>query len=226
MTEVISIPQWDSRLAGTSLSDALRLHTAAAHGVAERTGIVREILRGRVSRFGYASFMRNLLPAYQALEAGLRTHAAQAGVRLIARPELYRSDAIAADLTVLAGADRAETLALLPSGIAYGAQVHRAACTDPALLIGHAYTRCMGDLSGAQFLVRSLARAPRLEPAALSFYRFDAIFDHGAFKAGYRRALDAAGCEVADPAAILCEAALAFACNIAVSVAVLEANPG
>jgi len=207
------------------LSDALRLHTAASHAVAERSGIVREILRGKASRRGYASFMRNLLPAYQAMEAGLRAHAAAPGVRLIARPELDRADAIIADLVVLAGADWAASLALLPSGIAYGEQVRQAACTDLVLLIGHAYTRCLGDLSGARFLHRSLTRAPGLEPAALSFYRFDAIPDPDAFKAEYRRALDAVPQEVADPAAILQEAAMAFACNIAVSIAVLQAHP-
>jgi heme oxygenase len=208
--------------AGPGLAASLRQHTASLHRAAERGGIVRQILAGRATRAGYALFMRNLLPAYAAMEAGLRAHQDAPGVRLVFNPALERVDAIRADLAVLVGPDWEGLLELLPSGVGYAVRVGEAARVDPARLVGHAYTRVMGDLSGARFLRRSLRRAPGLEPAALSFYEFAAIPDADAFKAGYRAALDAAALEVADPAAILDEAAIAFACNIAVSEAVQE----
>jgi heme oxygenase len=204
------------------LAASLRRHTASLHRAAERGGIVRQILAGRATRAGYALFMRNLLPAYAAMEAGLRVHRDAPGVRLISNPALERVGTIRADLTVLVGPEWEERLELLPSGTAYATRIGEAARADPARLVGHAYTRVMGDLSGARFLRRSLTRAPGLEPAALSFYEFTAIGDADAFKVGYRAALDAVALEVADPAAVLDEAAIAFACNIAVSEAVQQ----
>jgi heme oxygenase len=65
-----------------SLSGALRERTAELHTQAERAGIVNDILRGTATRHGYALLLRNLLPAYEAMESGLDRH--RDGGRLIA----------------------------------------------------------------------------------------------------------------------------------------------
>src|SRR5271167_815901 len=84
------------------LSERLRTATAALHARAERSGIVAEILRGRVTRTGYALYLRNLLAAYAALEDGLRRHRAHRAVGRFLRPELERAGAIARDLEAIA----------------------------------------------------------------------------------------------------------------------------
>jgi heme oxygenase len=198
------------------LAAALRARTAALHVQAERSGIVADILRGRASRAGYARLLRNLLPAYQAMEAGLDRHRLSPGLRWFARPEMYRAAAIAADLSALGGAP-----ALLPAGAAYAARI--AACDGPRL-IGHAYARYLGDLSGGQVLKRLLARTLGLGAEGTSFYDFPEIADMDAFKRDFRAGLDRAGAEIGDVTPVLDEAAEAFRLNIAVSEAVQAAS--
>jgi heme oxygenase (biliverdin-producing, ferredoxin) len=205
------------------LAAALRERTRLLHVRAERTGIVREVLAGRASRQGYALLLRNLLPAYARLEAGLEEHRLAPGVRAFAQPAVYRSHALAADLEVLCGADWRSALPLLPAGARYARQVGRAARGDGARLIAHAYTRYLGDLYGGQILRRLLARSLGLGAQSLSFYDFPGIGDAEAFRAGYRTALDRAALEIADCTAVIDEAARAFELNIAVSTAVQEA---
>ena len=54
-----------------NLANTLRERTQALHTRAERSGIINDVLRGKASRYGYALFLRNLLPAYRQMEAGL-----------------------------------------------------------------------------------------------------------------------------------------------------------
>ncbi len=202
------------------LAMRLRTATAALHVQAERSGIILEIMRGKASRDAYALYLRNLLPAYAALEAGLRRHRATAGIRRILFAELDRAPAIAGDLDLLAGAGWDTRLPVLPEAAHYAARV---VSDEGPGLIGHAYARYLGDLSGAQFLRRALVRTLGLGPAAQGFFDFPAIADAEAFKVDYRAALDAAGEEVADPEVVVAAACSAFSCNIAVSEAVMAA---
>ncbi len=194
--------------------------TKTLHVQAERSGMMARILRGRASRHGYALLLRNLLPAYVALEASLDHHRHSPAVGLFARPPVYRTAALHADLDALEGADWANTLALHPEATLYAEAIARAGVGDGAGLIAHAYTRTLGDLSGGQIMQTVLARTLGLGADALAFYRFDGIDDIAAFKADYRADLDRAGAMMADPHAVLAEAAEAFRHNMAVANAV------
>jgi heme oxygenase (biliverdin-producing, ferredoxin) len=164
--------------------------------------------------------LRTLLPVYQALEAELQRHNGRPLLAGIGRPELYRSSAIEMDLSVLAGPDWAEFLPTLPASLDYAARVTAAAEADAGLLIAHAYTRFLGDLSGGLIMARRLALSLQLQPDALRFFEFPDIVDVRAFKAVYLDALDDAGRRIADPRAIIDEAAQAFLHNIRLSEAV------
>jgi len=203
-----------------ALSGALRERTAELHTQAERAGIVNDILRGTASRQAYALLLRNLLPAYEAMEAGLDRHAATPGTGLFAKSGMYRAAALRADLEALAGADWEKALPLLPSGAAYRDRLTAAGHDDGARLIAHAYARYMGDLSGGQILKKLLGKSMGLSEAELAFYDFPAIPEMGAFKREFREALDRAGAEVADFDAVVEESAAAFQLNIDVSNAV------
>jgi len=203
------------------LADAMRARTRSLHRRAERSGVVHAILQGEVSRAAYVLLLRNLLPAYRALEQGLERHREAPGVRAIAWRAVFRADALVADLDRLCGAGRWQTLPLLPAGAVYERCIQRAAGhARGERLIAHAYTRFLGDLNGGQVLRSLLARRPGIEPSALSFYSFERIDEPRNFAARYRRAFDEAGREVTDAAGVVHEAALAFRLNVSLSCAV------
>jgi heme oxygenase len=198
-----------------SLLEAMRDRTKALHVTAERTGIVAELLRGRGTVQAYALLLRNLLPVYEALEAGLVGHQGTPVVGLIVRPELHRSAAIRADLAELDATD----LTVLPETIAYVRAIREAGSGSGYPLLAHAYTRYLGDLSGGQIIKKILARSLGLQPQALSFYEFPAIPDIPRFKDDYRDALERAGAAVTEYDAVVEEAAIAFQLNIKLSQA-------
>jgi heme oxygenase len=208
------------------LAAALRHCTHALHVRAERTGVIRDILLGRGSRFGYAMLLRNLLPAYRRIEAGLERHRHSPLLAAFARPELYRSAAIESDLVTLYGTDWQVALPLLHAGDYYGACVGDAAAGDGARLIAHAYVRYLGDLSGGQVLQSLLAASLGVAAASLAFHSFPGIADRAAFKDELRASIDAVAERLADPDAVLAEAVLAFQLNIDISEGVQAAVAG
>jgi len=205
-----------------SVVSALYLGTKTLHTEAERSGIIRDLLRGEASRDGYVLLQRNLLPAYQALEAGLERHRDTPGLAALAAYRLNRAPALEADLVALCGGDFSG-VPLLPAGEAYAKRIDEAAQGEGSRLIAHAYTRYLGDLSGGQILKRLLAKNPGLQPDELSFYDFPGHADLAALKAAYRGALDQAGMLAPDPQAIIDEGLLAFSLNIDLSWAVQNA---
>jgi heme oxygenase len=203
---------------------AMRDRTRPLHTRAERSGIIAAILAGQGTVQGYKLFLRNLLPAYQHMEQGLERKKTTV-LACVAQPGLYRAAAIEADLLKLEGANWQQTLRLLPEGERYAQRVAVACEGDGTRLIGHAYARYLGDLSGGQILKRLLARSLLLEPQALSFYDFPEIPDADAFKSVYRKAIDDAAGKIADVAAVIDEALVAFELNIDLSEAVAAAAP-
>jgi heme oxygenase len=209
-----------------SFAMALRERTAQLHAHAERSGIMRDILRGRATRRGYALMLRNLQPAYEAMEQGLERRRNDPAVGRFAWRELYRTGALCADLAALCGDDWSRALPLLAAGRKYARRVADVAQGGGARLIAHAYVRYLGDLSGGQVMKKLLGESLGLEDRELSFYAFPRITDHGAFKDEFRLALDDVGTTLADADAVIEEATVAFELNIDVSNAVLAAAGG
>lgn len=181
---------------------------------------MRDILLGRASVYGYALYLRNLLPAYQAMEAGLERNRDTAWMRALAEPAVYRAKALEADLGRLWGPAWDQTLPVLPSGDRYSRHVVAAARGGGARLIAHAYTRYLGDLNGGQVLKGRVARSLGLRAGSLAFYDYPEIADRRAFAEAYRAAIDRAGTQTRDAGSVLDEAAAAFRLNISVSAAV------
>jgi heme oxygenase len=206
-----------------SVVTALYLRTKTLHVEAERTGIIGDLLRGKASRDGYILLLRNLLPAYQAMERGLARHRKTPGLGALANYRLDRAPAIESDLGALCGKTWQRDITLLPAGENYARRVAEASQGNGARLIAHAYTRYLGDLSGGQILQRLLTRSLELWPDQLSFYDFPRYPDLTTLKTGYREALDRAGTLAHDTAAIVEEGALAFTLNIDLSCAVQAA---
>jgi heme oxygenase len=197
------------------LALALREHTHRLHIEAERTGVVSDILHGRVNVAAYVLLLRNLLPAYEAMEATLTRHRDLPLLAGLALPHLYRAAAIEWDLGQVAPQWR-HALPLLPAGAAYARGI--TACGAGAGLIAHAYTRYLGDLSGGLTLHRLVA--PMLPQGGLRFHAFPEIADIGACKVAFRAAIDRAGALLGDWSLVLREAEAAFRYNIELSGAV------
>jgi len=196
-----------------SLLEALRTCTKPLHLKAERTGIVRDMLRGNASRFGYALLLRNLLPAYQQLEHELERVPTMIAPIIISARALRRCSAIRLDLEALYGTNWQTRLPLLDSGKSYGDQILSAARKNRKLLLAHAYVRYLGDLNGGQILRRMLLKM-QVPSAALNFYMFPYIGDMEQFKADYVDALATAAIDKHDVEAITGEAIRAFNLNI------------
>jgi heme oxygenase len=201
---------------------AMRDRTHRLHTEAERSGIVRDVLRGTASKDGYALLLRNLHPVYQALEDGLERHKRTELLCGLARSELYRSAAIEADLDAIAGPGWPALLPLLDAARCYAARVAVAGEGDGALLLAHAYTRFLGDLSGGRVMAARLAASLPELPAVLSFHAFPGITDVERFKVDYRLAFEVAGSRIPAVERVVEEAAEAFSLNIALSNEVQE----
>jgi heme oxygenase len=130
----------------SSVVTALYLRTKALHVEAERTGIIRELLRGSATRDGYILLLRNLLPAYRAMEQGLARHLKTPGIGALARYRLDRAPAIESDLVVLCGHAWHHDVPLLPAGGNYARRIAEAVKGNGSRLIAHAYTRYLGYL--------------------------------------------------------------------------------
>ena len=146
-----------------SLAERLRDATRELHAQAERSGVMRTLLRGELGRGDYALLLRNLHAIYAALEAALAQHGGHPVLAPVDDPALRRRAALEADLALLAGADWAERPAA-------GAGQRRLRATPAGLRGADAAT-------AARACLRPLPGRPQRRPAP----------------AGHRGALAAAG---------------------------------
>jgi heme oxygenase len=199
------------------LAARLRIATADLHRQAERSGIIRDLLTGRANRTGLGLLLRNLLPVYEALEAGLEAHRREVLLAGLTRPELYRAASLRQDI---ARCD--DAFDILPAGAAYAERVTQAAEGDGAELVAFAYVRYVGDLSGGPILSRLIGGSLDMPPPA--FYQFPDIADRSAFRDAYRGAIDEAGTRMAEPARVVRAAQDAFRLDIGLSIAVARCS--
>ncbi len=199
-----------------ALSVRLRYATAKLHVEAEKTGIISALIRGTAAQADYLYLLRNLYPVYRCLEDHLERHRRSPAIAPFARRELYRADRIEADLVGLIGAGWPELFPLLPSTKAYVAAIARDGEARGDALLGHAYVRYLGDLSGGQTMYRILSRSLCIAHEHLSFLVFPQIIELNSYRAGFRLALDQAQ-SVVDPARVVEAAVNAFSYNIAMS---------
>ncbi|MEO1173705.1 MAG: biliverdin-producing heme oxygenase [Myxococcota bacterium] len=201
----------DVQVAG--LSFQLRTGTADAHKTAERAAFVRGFLRGIVDVKAYRSLLERLYPVYREMEALIRRGRTHPAVGPLNRPELFRTDALAADIEFFGG-DVRSVLPLSAATRRYVQRLREVGAQAPALLASHAYTRYLGDLSGGRVLAKMLRKSLRLVPGeGDAFYAFDRIDDVAVYKADYKRMLDRLPLGEITQSVMVDEAQLAFGFN-------------
>jgi heme oxygenase len=128
---------------------------------------------------------------------------------------LNRRESLEQDLAFYFGGDWRSSIKATPGAQAYVARLHSVAREAPELLVGHHYTRYIGDLSGGQILKKIAQKAMNLgEHDGLRFYEFDSIPDEKGFKVNYRAVLDGLPIDQATADRIVAEANEAFHCNM------------
>lgn len=197
----------------------LRDSTRAVHTHAEKTTFIRGFLRGTASPASYIRLLAALHPVYCAMEEELERLASISSVlERFHFPELRRTAAIERDLIFLAGQDWRARIPSMTVGETYVRRIRFIANNEPTRLIGHLYTRYLGDLSGGQILARIAERSLGLaHGAGLDFYDFDMVSDIPAMKNLYRSRLDELDALPEEQrAAVIDEANNAFLHNIAI----------
>ncbi|MCM1983643.1 biliverdin-producing heme oxygenase [Lyngbya confervoides] len=197
------------------LAERLREGTRQSHTAAENTAFMKCFLKGIVERDPFRKLLANLFEVYQALETEMQRHKDHPVVGAMIFPDLLRVSALAQDLAYYYGSD--EPARPLPAGQVYVDRIHEVADKAPELLVAHAYTRYMGDLSGGQAL-RAIARTAMNLPAdqGTAFHEFTQLPTpeaRRAFKAQYRNALDALPIDEETVQRIIDEANYAFQLN-------------
>ena len=198
-----------------ALAAQLREGTKKSHTMAENTGFVSCFLKGVVDKASYRKLVADLYFVYGAMEeeiARLKDHPV---VSPIAFSQLNRREALEQDLVYYFGADWKSQVQPSPSAAAYVDRIHQVAQTSPELLVGHHYTRYLGDLSGGQILKNIAQKAMNLsDNDGLNFYEFVAIDDEKAFKGTYRAAMDTLPIDQSTADRIVEEANEAFHLNM------------
>ena len=93
-------------------------------------------------------------------------------------------------------------------------RIQEVAHEEPELLVGHHYTRYLGDLSGGQILKNIAEKSLKLEDEGLAFYKFPDIEDKKEFKNNYRATLNKLPVTTSQVNAIVTEANYAFRLNM------------
>lgn len=200
-----------------NLSTSLREGTQKSHTAAENTAFMKCFMKGIVEQEPLRKLFADLYFVYSALETALQLHTNHPILGALYFPELNRTENLGRDLAFYYGENWQEQVAASPAGQVYRDRIQLLSATDPLLLIAHAYTRYMGDLSGGQSLKNVIRSALSLPPGkGTEFYEFDQISTpeaRRAFKERYRQVLDALPLDSATVDRIVAEANYAFELN-------------
>jgi heme oxygenase len=198
------------------LPQRLRDSTRELHTLSERSGVMAELIHGRLPLPGYTLLLRNLHALYAALEAALAQQPAHAAWACVDHPAQHRSRSLEADLLQLHGPAWAQDLPLAAAAGDYVARLQGLGQTAAPALVAHVYTRSLGDLHGGQILQQRVAHMLAL-PAGLgtAFYDFGPEATVLALRHRLRGALADLPVTPAEEEAIVAEACWAFQQHVA-----------
>ncbi len=203
------------------LSKDLKEGTRKSHRAAENVHFVRNFIKGRIDKRIYKTMVASLWHVYRALEDECRKHSSNPVYGALHFPtELERVPALEEDLAYYFGSGwrgHPDVVACSACTQEYVDRIRQVGADSPALLVAHAYTRYLGDLSGGQVLMRVAKKAMQLpaDGQGTAFYRFPAMQQSARqFKKQYRLLLDGTKVTPEDADLIVAEANLAFVMNM------------
>jgi heme oxygenase len=210
----------------TALPERLRLETRDLHALSERSGVMGQLIGGRLGPDGYLALLRNLHAVYAALESALMRHPDEPALAVLGDPRFHREAALDHDLGVLCGPGWPTLLpAPAPATTVYVARLRALADTAPVLLAAHAYVRYLGDLHGGQMLKRLVARSLAANgaaaaggapaDAAMRFYEFGSDDEVLALRQAFRAGLAGVAVDAVTADRLVAEARWAFEQHVA-----------
>ncbi len=193
-------------------STTLRESTASDHGSAETSTLMTDLMAGTLDRARMGDMLAQHLLVYRALEETGRRLADDPVVAPFLLPGLARTPSLEDDVRLLLGPGAADQIVARPATAAYVERLESVG-TWAGGFVAHHYTRYLGDLSGGQFIGRTVAKAYPDVP--IGFYTFADIASPKAVKDRYRELLDEAPWSADEQARIIDEVKVAYALNTA-----------
>ncbi|XP_072273449.1 heme oxygenase 2 [Pyxicephalus adspersus] len=203
----------------SDLSELLKEGTKESHEKAENTKFVKDFLKGRIKRELFKLATAALYYTYSALEEELDRNKDHPAITPLYFPqELHRAEALKKDVLYFFGENWEDDIQCSEATKAYVERIHHLGQHRPELLVAHAYTRYMGDLSGGQILKKVAQRALHLPSSGegVQFYMFDNVTNAQQFKQLYRARLNTLDLDSEAKEGIVEEANRAFRFNMEV----------
>ena len=197
-----------------ALAKQLKEGTKQSHSAAENTKFVSSFLRGVVSKEGYRQLVANYYFIYQAMEVEVLRLKDDPIIGPLNMKELYRHRNLAKDCEYFYGKNWDKTIYPTEACQKYVNRIREVAHEQTELLVGHHYTRYLGDLSGGQILRNIAQNALKLNDGGLDFYEFPEIEDKKEYKNNYRATLNTLPVTESQVSAIVSEANYAFRLNM------------
>lgn len=165
--------------------------------------------------------MASLYHIYKALEEEIERNKENPVYAPLYFPEeLHRRAALEQDLAFWYGPRWQETIPYTPATRRYVQRLQEVGRRQPELLVAHAYTRYLGDLSGGQVLRKIAQKALDLPSSGegLAFFTFPNIDSATKFKQLYRSRMNSLEMTPEVKGRVIEEAKTAFLLNIQVRV--------
>lgn len=198
-----------------NLAEQLREGTTKSHSMAENVSFVKSFLGGVVDKKSYRKLVANLYFVYVAIEEQMLLNKQHPVIEPIYFTELNRTKSLEEDLSYYYGADWQNQIEISEATQIYVRRIQEIGINQPELLVAHAYTRYMGDLSGGQILKKIAQNAMNLSHGeGTAFYDFTEIEDDNKFKAHYRSQLNNTPVNEEQISDIIAEANIAFTLNM------------
>ena len=196
------------------LAQQLKEGTKQSHSAAENTKFVSSFLRGVVNKEKYRQLVANYYFIYHAMEVEVLRLKDDPVVGPLNMKELYRHRNLAKDCEYFYGKGWDKTIYPTEACQQYVNRIREVAHDQTELLVGHHYTRYLGDLSGGQILRNIAQNALKLNDGGLDFYEFPDIENKKEFKNNYRATLNTLPVTESQVSAIISEANYAFRLNM------------
>ncbi|XP_063039755.1 heme oxygenase 1a [Engraulis encrasicolus] len=206
----------DTKITDSDLSEQIKAATKDSHVRAENTELMLSYQKGQITLPQYKLLLCSLYEVYRALEDELDRSAAHPSVAPIYFPqELARLETLERDLEHFFGTHWRKRITVPAATQRYAQRLREIGKQNPRLLVAHAYTRYLGDLSGGQVLGRITQKSLGLSSGeGLSFFSFPGVPSPNRFKQLYRSRMNSIDLTPEERQELLGEAVLAFEANI------------
>ena len=199
----------------SNLAAQLREGTSKAHSMAENVSFVKSFLGGVIDKDSYRKLVSNLYFVYSAMEEAMEKNKNNPFIQPIYFTELNRRQSLEQDLSYYYGPNWQTVISMSEATQNYVNRIKIVSEERPELLVAHAYTRYLGDLSGGQLLKKIAQRAMNLSDGkGLAFYEFSEVKDEQEFKQNYKKALDSLVLDSVLTDQIVAEANVSFTMNM------------